>query len=765
MKHRVLKLTIVLVIILSIMTSTFAYALGNVVYTNTRMLADNLEYINTISWHSTHGRTESFAIRTTGEGDAYPIVLNGDTIYGSTRISSMVTYAERLGMNVLAVANADFFYTDSGVPLGIVIENGAYRSSPLGRPAVCFDKNGGISIVETPSIGIRLYNEGGSAEANNAGKSVNFSNLNKPRANRGGLCLFTEDFSSVSTRTSSPGWFVRFNILEGTPTVSGTMKLQVTEKLRSNGAVPIGQGNMILTAADESGHGAHYESFSVGDIVTLTTTCTDERLLNAAYATGGGDVLVADGVKRPSSSWSSSLRTGRAPRTAVGIKEDGSIVTYVLDGRNSDHSIGMTLSELADEMMRMGCVYAVNLDGGGSTALSVRIPGDSRAGVVSKPSDGSERGCATYILFVTDALSNGRAANLSLRNNGTVVLAGSGINLTFAATDGGYKPVAVPNDIQVIPYSHDGYISGTRFTAGYSEGPQTVGLYSPSTGAAGIGEIYVITRPTSLTVSRSGSSTQLQSVRLSPGETLTLGIAATYYRHAVTLQPQSFSYSVTGNIGEMTSPGVFKAGEIRGETGTIRVSVSDRIHDIRVEVGVFTDMINHWSANNVYYLANRGIVTGINATQFAPNQDMRRCDYVLMLYRAAGTPAVGNITSFDDVPQDSYYARAVAWAKQTGILDSVTGRNFRPEEALNRQDAMTFTYHALKLFNIQYINGTAADLARFPDAGDLAEYAVIPAATLVLMGIIEGADGLLIPRDIMSRAQMAKVIAEVLQRQ
>jgi hypothetical protein len=363
---------------------------------------------------------------------------------------------------------------------------------------------------------------------------------------------------------------------------------------------------------------------------------------------------------------------------------------------------------------------------------------------------------------VTDARPDGVTRNLSLGNNGAIVLAGSEIELIFTATDVGYMPSRVPGDIVVTQVGSNVPVTGARYTAGNIAGPARMRLYSPSTGATGIGEVYVINRPTSVTVTRSGSGEQLQTVSLSPGETLELDITATYYRRAVTALPQSFTYEVTENIGSMISPGVFGAVNARGGVGTLRVSVSDRIVKIQVEVGLFDDMRNHWASEPVYYLTNMDIVRGVSETHFSPNAEMKRGDYVLMLYRGAGIPAVDSVISYEDVPEDSYYAMAIAWAKQNGILNSVTDAGFRPDDPINRQDAITFTYHALDVFGVEYTNGTAEDISRFPDAGTVDDYAVVPIATLVTLGTIEGSDGMLIPHSNMTRAQMAKVLADIL---
>ena len=781
MKKRLFRAGLSLLIVLLFLSNMVAAAVGETVYTSRQWLADNLEYTNIINWSSSPGRTESFAVRMTGQGDAYPIIMNGDTIYGAFRISRMVSYAEGLGMNVLAAVNTDFFSMSTGVPLGLVIEEGVYKSSSDdGRNALCFGNDGNVFFVRDPKVSISLLNNGAmdrtenpggengegndGAIAGNAGKVVNLVNFNKFRMDTGGMYLFSEAFSTVSTRTSSPGWFVKFRILEGVPSASGKMTLEVVETLRSDGAITIGEGYMVLTAANECGYGEEYEKFAVGDIVTMSTNADDERLKDASYATGSGCVIVEDGAKTDRAGWDPALLS-RAPRTVFGAREDGSIVSYVIDGRNSTHSVGLTLDELADEMLQQGCVFAVNMDGGGSSALAVRIPGDKSATVVNQPSGGSERSCATYILFVTDTAPRGEARNLSLKNNGVVVLAGSTVTLGLAATNLGYMPVNVPGDVVITPAAGGALISGMTYTAGDSAGVDALTLFSPSTGATGTGEVFVITRPTSLTAARRGVKGELTTIRLVPGETLEIEMTATYYRRPVTAQAGSFEYTISGDIGEMTGPGVFTASRSILQSGTITVSAGGRTAEIMVEIGGFTDMVGHWAREYAEYLAIEKIVTGVTYTEYVPEQLMKRGDFCLMLYRSAGEPDFTPVAAFDDVALDMYYSRAVAWARAAGIAEAADGNDFIPESPISRQDAFIFVYRALSILGKQYHDGTPGDLELFEDAAELADGAVVPAATLVALGIVEGTGGGLEPLSGFTRAQMAKLVASVLQLQ
>jgi len=762
MKRRILRAGVALLILLSLLITPAAQAVGSTVYTNTRQLADNLQLVNTINWSSSPGRVESFALRLTGPGDAYPIVMTGSAIFGANRISTIVAAAESMGKNVLAAINADFFSMRTGVPIGIVIEDGLYRSSPNGRTAVGFDNNGSVFFVENAQVSITLTNNGGSPDADNAGQTTLLYHFNKYRVDTGGMYLFSEDFSSVSTRTTSHGWFVRFRILYGTPSVSGTMTLEVVDTLEDYGYIEIGEGYMVLTAATIGGFGDEFAKFAVGDNVTLTTTASDPRLATARYATGGGDILIANGAMTDPSGWDQAL-LARAPRTAFGVRADGTVISIVVDGRDAAHSVGLTLTELADELLRQGAVHAINFDGGGSSAISARLPGERVSSLISRPSEGTERACATYILFVTNAQSDGFARNLSLASDGTVILAGSVADLIFTATDRGYMPVAAPGDITATPTASDSSVIGAVYTAGEVAGVDTIHLYSPSTGARGFGEMFVITEPTSIIVTRAQTGTRMTSITLAPNEVLEFNVTATYYRRPVIAQTDSFTYEVSGDIGEMTEPGVFRAADAPMRNGTITVSAGERQEVIQVRIGGgFTDMVGHWASDYVEYLFNAGIVNGLTPTTYGPEREIRRGDFMLMLYRAAGEPEVTEAAGFDDVSPDVYYAEAVAWAQQMGIAQGVGNNRFNPSAPLTRQQAFTFVYRALDILDIEHIDGTSEDLTEFSDAASVADFAVIPTATLIRLGVVSGSNGRLLPESSLTRAQMARVLAAVL---
>ncbi|WP_256174348.1 phosphodiester glycosidase family protein [Brevibacterium sp. HMSC24B04] len=101
-----------------------------------------------------------------------------------------------------------------------------------------------------------------------------------------------------------------------------------------------------------------------------------------------------------------SLATGTHPRTAVGISKDGTeLYVMVLDGR-SNKSRGMNLTEIGELLRDMGAHNALNLDGGGSSAMSARVAGDDGPKIWNTPSDGQVREVPNALVFYSSAKSD-----------------------------------------------------------------------------------------------------------------------------------------------------------------------------------------------------------------------------------------------------------------------------------------------------------------------------------------------------------------------
>ena len=82
----------------------------------------------------------------------------------------------------------------------------------------------------------------------------------------------------------------------------------------------------------------------------------------------------------------------------------------------------------------------------------------------------------------------------------------------------------------------------------------------------------------------------------------------------------------------------------------------------------------------------------MDATHFVPNASTTRAMMVTTLYRLAGSPEVTEKSSFTDVPENTWYTDAVAWAVQNGVTEGTSEETFSPHENVTREQAATFLY-------------------------------------------------------------------------
>lgn len=174
----------------------------------------------------------------------------------------------------------------------------------------------------------------------------------------------------------------------------------------------------------------------------------------------------------------------------------------------------------------------------------------------------------------------------------------------------------------------------------------------------------------------------------------------------------------------------------------------------------FTDLENHaWAKDAVYTLKNKGIISGISDTEFAPANNIKRGDFILILTRMLG---VNNefTENFADVPESAYYYRAIGSAKAAGIAQG-SGENFMPENSITRQDLITLAYRAFLAKGYITETDDTASLDAFADKGDISDYAGTAMASMVKAGIIQGSNGNVNPKGSATRAEVAVMCARL----
>lgn len=99
-----------------------------------------------------------------------------------------------------------------------------------------------------------------------------------------------------------------------------------------------------------------------------------------------------------------------------------------------------------------------------------------------------------------------------------------------------------------------------------------------------------------------------------------------------------------------------------------------------------------WFCDAVKFVNENGMMNGVAEHLFAPDEALTRGMAVTILYRAQGEPTVNRSIPFEDVDADSYYANAVNWAQQNGIVNGVSEQKFAPEETVTREQIATMMY-------------------------------------------------------------------------
>ena len=211
-----------------------------------------------------------------------------------------------------------------------------------------------------------------------------------------------------------------------------------------------------------------------------------------------------------------------------------------------------------------------------------------------------------------------------------------------------------------------------------------------------------------------------------------------------------------GSSGTVSIP--YTAKDAGGKTceGTVSVRVT-----VPTVSSYFSDMSNAvWAIPAVDFFYFYGATNGNSRTGFGPSAEMRRGDFILLLSRSFSFPAAGT-ESFADVPQDKYYAAAIAGAKSIGVVTGAANERFRPEESITREEAAVYLYRALSQ-TTAIRAGTVADLMQFPDYANTSENAIPALGALVRLGVFNGDYGRLRPKAALSRAETITILYRAL---
>ena len=172
-----------------------------------------------------------------------------------------------------------------------------------------------------------------------------------------------------------------------------------------------------------------------------------------------------------------------------------------------------------------------------------------------------------------------------------------------------------------------------------------------------------------------------------------------------------------------------------------------------------------WFYDDVRYVYESGLMNGTAEGLFSPDLFTSRAMIVTVLWRLSGSPVVNYYMPFADVDQASWYAEAVRWAASCGIVTGYDNGNFGPNDPITREQLAAILYRCAAYRQEDTSIGADTNILSFTDAASVSEYAVPALQWACGAGILQGADGALLPAHPATRAQTAAMLARYLKNQ
>lgn len=766
--------------------------LGTAYYESSMEIFTGATYNEIISGHNTNGLQHAHYVEADIEsGDLKAIVFNGE-VRGTYNIGDMIKYAGEQGYKVIAAINGDIYDMSSGTPKGLVIHGSNIVTSGYAPDRVIAFYNDGTAKLVPSQMSYTLkgtisyqqpvqtqtpVDENGQPAAGESTDPVaggaqpeyewhddawngKIDFFNVPHGAANGLHLYNRHYSS-STRTTGNCAEVVIecdNIqLRVNNTIKGTVK---TVNTMTNNT-PITDNTVVLSTPYGSATYNYLCALKVGSEIEISAEDVGgSDLENAGECIGIYYSLVENGRNVTSG-------TAANPRTALGIKEDGSLMLFELDGRQAAVSKGLGLNDLANAMIELGCETAVNLDGGGSSVMYVRQPGkDANATRQSSPSGGSERKVANGILLAYKDTSGSSAEHLNIYPELTLAMPGAKVQLSAYASNELYEKTSLGGSVKysVEDPDYGTVTSDGVFTAGDKAGRAVIEATSgKSTGRTEVeivDDIVIVPSVTKLTIES--------------GETRDINVTARVGAYGASVPVNSsddlFTFTCDENIGTVSETGVFTAtsSSAVSQNGNIYVEYNNNKVTIPVQVGAyiveFADTAKHWARTYIGTLAGMNILDGMGDNMFSPDGSLTRAQFVAMLAKMTDGVDVSAAapTDFTDIHEKDWYYGYVNWGYENGIVNGMGDGTFSPNASITREQMAVMLCNYAR--SVGFVLPQSGNSVSFSDAAGISSWAADYVNTAAGAGIINGFDtGDFRPQGVATRAQAATVIYKMCQ--
>ena len=500
------------------------------------------------------------------EVDASQSVLSFEASLSNDRIAALETTTaqanrkNREGHRAVGAINADF-WSLRDAPVGLHIENGELMCD--GR-----DNRPTFGVTSTRQLLLTAANVN-TVVTRADGVTSTASVVNQAR-NAGDLVIYTSRFANT-TGTDNIGTEVVLSGVTLPLTANGTFTGTVAQVRLNAGNTTIGVSDVVL-----SGNGAaatFLNALAVGQTVTLRTSIT-AGWENVVHAAGGGQFIVQNG--NVNTFGSDNFSAGTHPRSAIGLTAAGNVIMAVVDGRQPGYSIGVRLDELGELMKSRGAVTAINLDGGGSSTLGVRLPGDDGVVQVNRGSDGFERPDSNSILLFSTA-PTGPLAIANVLPADATMLRGSAVNYSVKGQDATY------NKVSVDPASVSWSLSNSSVGSIAANGRFTSTAAGSTSVQAAIGSITGTTPATVVDALASLAISPNPAVVVPNSQQLFSLLGRSFTGRDVIVDNRVATWTASGPIGTINADGILSASA--SGSGSVSATADGASGTAMVDVG------------------------------------------------------------------------------------------------------------------------------------------------------------------------------------
>lgn len=330
---------------------------------------------------------------TSAEDAEYEWVLHSIRNGNKTTLSSVMNiakdYEQQTGRKVMLATNGDYFFNtgenvESYVNDGVVVTKGAF----LTKHCIGFDNAGKVVTGRLTQTEKRLM-----VVANGERTFFHIDKINQePGENE--IAIYTNPGTYTITGAGKYVCKTSSTNLNNYP-VYGTSNRMSTGAVENDDPFTLRSGQFAVVVKGENAK-FFFDNVMYGVEVNLVEIPAGE-FAGCTWVLGGYDILVDDGTVNTNCHTDNS-GNAKAPRTFVGFKKDGTGFLCVVDGRQTGYSLGITVNQEAQLAKALGAQFALELDGGGSSTVIVRI--NDTLTLRNKPSDGAMRSVSNAILLV-----------------------------------------------------------------------------------------------------------------------------------------------------------------------------------------------------------------------------------------------------------------------------------------------------------------------------------------------------------------------------